>query len=129
MFFRSQVFKDFNHLDKESLIFENFHNNSHRYGKLKGKAPWPVHTSVARRLLPTNFNLHKRRIPFKDGKVSFIRLTDENGKVRFFTETFLVDKELVNEYIKGTIFTKPKLLKFYYDNKIIKIYKYNINRR
>jgi hypothetical protein len=128
MFFRSQVFKDFKHLDKESLIFENFHNNNHRYGKLKGKTPWLVHTSVARRLLPVNFNLHKQNIPFKDGRVSFIRLTDEHGKVRFFTETFLVDKELVNEYVKGTIFTKLGLLKFYYDNKIIKIYRYNINR-
>ena len=128
MFFRSQVFRDFSHLDKESLVFENFHNNNHRYRKLKGKTPWLVHTSVARRILPASFNLHKRHIPFKDGRVSFIRLTDENGKVRFFTETFLVEKELVNEYVKGTIFTKPGLLKFYYDNKIIKIYKYNVNK-
>lgn len=127
-FFRSQVLKDFAHLDRESLVFENFHNHNHRYGKLKGKTPWVVHTSVTRRLLPVNFNLHKHYIPFKDGRVSFIRLTDEKGKVRFFTETFLVDKELVNEYVKGTIFTKLGLLKFYYDNKIIKIYKYNINR-
>ena len=87
-----------------------------------------VHTSVARRLLPKSFYLHKRYIPFKDGKVSFIRLTDEKGRVRFFTETFSVDKELVNEYVKGTIFTKSGLLKFYYDNKIIKIYKYEVNK-
>lgn len=128
MFFRAQIFKDFDHLNKESLVFENFHNNNHRYGKLKGKTPWVVHTSVARRLLPKSFDLHKRYIPFKDGRVSFIRLTDEDGKVRFFTETFLVDKELLNEYVKGTIFTKSGLLKFYYDNKIIKIYKYSINK-
>jgi hypothetical protein len=128
IFFRSQIFEDFNHLSRESVIFENFHNNNHRYGKLKGKTPWTVHTSVARRLLPTDFSLHKRYIPFKDGRISFIRLTDEEGKVRFFTETFLIDKELVNEYVKATIFTKPELLKFYYDNKVIKIYKYTINK-
>jgi len=128
MFFRSQVFKNFAHLSKESLVFENFHNNNHRYGKLKGKTPWAAHTSVNRKVLPGSFDLHKRYIPFKDGKISFVRLTDEEGKVRFFTETFLVDKNLVNEYVKGTIFTKPGLLKFYYDNKIIKIYKYNVNR-
>ncbi len=129
-FFRTQQFKDFKHLRKESLVFENFHNTNHRYGKLKGKTPWAVHTSFAsRRVLPGSFTLHKRYIPFKDGKVSFIRLTDEQGKTRFFTETFLVDKELVNEYVKATIFTKPGLLKFYYDNKIIKIYEYKVNRR
>ena len=127
-FFRSQIFKNFDHLSKESLVFEDFHNNNHRYGKLKGKTPWAVHTSVTRKVLPKGFDLHKRHIPFKDGRVSFIRLTDEKGNIRFFTETFKVDKELVNEYVKGTIFTKPELLKLYYDNKIIKIYKYIINK-
>jgi len=128
-FFRTQIFKDFDHLSKESYVFENFHNNNHHYSKLKGKTPWSVHTSVAKRILSKDFDLHKRYIPFKDGRVSFIRLTDEKGEVRFFTETFLVDKHLVNEYVKGTIFTKQGLLKFYYDNKVIKIYKYLVNKR
>ena len=129
MFFRAQVFKDFDHLSRESLVFENFHNNNHRYGKLKGKTPWAVHASVTKKVLPKSFNLHKRHIPFRDGRVSFIRLTDKEGRARFFTETFLVDKDLSNEYVKGTIFTKPGLLKCYYDNKIIKVYKHKVNRR
>jgi len=128
-FFRAQLFKDFEHLNKESLVFESFHNTNHRYGKLKGRAPWDVHTSVTRKVLPKSFSLHKRFIPFKDGRVSFIRLTNEEGNVRFFTETFKVDKYLPNEYVKGTIFTKLGILKFYYDNRIIKIYDYKINRR
>lgn len=127
-FFRRQHFKDFEHLSKESYVFESFHNNNHRYGKLKGKTPWVVHTSVTRKVLPKSFNLHKRYIPFKDGRVSFVRLTDEKGCVRFFTETFKVEKDLSNEYVKGTVFTKLNLLKFYYDDKIIKIYKYNVNK-
>ena len=129
MFFRAQIFKDFDHLSKESYVFENFHNNNHRYSKLKGKTSWAVHSSVPRKILPPEFNLHKRDIPFRDGKVSFVRLTDKEGKIRFFTETFLVDKDLPNEYVKGTIFTKQNLLKFYYDGKIIKTYKYKVNRR
>lgn len=129
MFFRTQAFKDFNHLIKESLVFENFHNKNHCYSKLKGKTPWVIHNSVPRRLLPKSFNLHKHHIPFRDGKVSFIRLTNQEFKVRFFTETFLVDKDLSNEYVKGTIFTKLGLLKFYYDNKIIKVYKHKVNKR
>lgn len=128
-FFRRQLFRDYEHLSKESYVFESFHNNNHRYGKLKGKTPWVVHTSVDRKILPKIFNLHKRYIPFKDGKISFIRLTDEKGNVRFFTETFKVAKNLPNEYVKGTIFTKFNLLKFYYDNKIIKICKYKVNKR
>lgn len=127
-FFRAQQFKNLRHLKRESLVFENFHNCNHRYGKLNGKSPWFVHTSITRKLLPKSFDLHKCCIPFKDGKVSFIRLTNREGKVRFFTETFLVDKELVNEYVKGTIFTKHGLLKFYYNNKTIKTYNYKVNR-
>jgi len=129
MFFRTQIFKDFDHLSKESQVFENFHNNNHRYSKLKGKTPWAVHSSVTKRVPSPSFSLHKQCIPFRDGKVSFIRLTDKEGKARFFTETFLVDKDLVNEYVKGTIFTKENLLRFYYDGKVIKTYKYKVNKR
>lgn len=129
MFFRTQIFKDFDHLSKESQVFENFHNNNHRYSKLKGKTPWAVHSSVTKRVLSPSFSLHKQCIPFRDGKVSFIRLTDKEGKARFFTETFLVDKDLVNEYVKGTISTKENLLRFYYDGKVIKTYKYKVNKR
>jgi len=128
-FFRRQHFSDFEHLSKESYVFESFHNQNHRYGKLRGKTPWDVHASVTRKVLPKSFNLYKRHIPFKEGRVSFIRLSDEKGNVRFFTETFKVEKDLPNEYVKGTIFTKPNLLKFYYDGRIIKIYKYDINKR
>lgn len=128
MFFRAQVFKDLAHLNEESLVFENFHNHNHCYSKLKGKTPYIIHRSKSKKLLSKNFDLHKGYIPFKDGKVSFIRLTNKEGKVRFFSESFLVDKDLVHEYVKGTIFTKSGLLKFCYDKKVIKIYNYEVNR-
>lgn len=128
-FFRIQFFKDFTHVDKESSVFENFHNNHHRYGKLKGKTPWSVHSLANKKLLPKTFNLHRHHIPFKEGRVSFVRLTDKNGKIRFFSETFLVDKNIVNEYVKGTIFTKQGLLKFFYNERIVRIVKYKVNKR
>lgn len=127
-FFRAQIFEGVDHLKRESLVFEDFHNNNHCYSKLKGKVPWAVHTPVARRTLPGTFALHNQHIPFRDGKVSFVRLTDKEGRARFFTETFLVGKDLVNEYVKGTIFTKPGLLKFYYDNKLVKSYQYRVKK-
>jgi hypothetical protein len=72
--------------------------------------------------------ISEQNLPFKDGRVSFVRLTDKEGRIKFFTESFLADRDLVNEYVKGTIFTRSGLLKLYYDNKIIKTYKYRINR-
>ena len=128
MFFRIQFFNDFDHLRKESKVFENFHNKNHCYSKLKGKTPSIVHSPIKKNTLPEDIITNKHNLPFKDGRVSFIRLTNKKGNIKFFTEPFLVDKNLVNEYVKGTIFTRSGLLKLYYDNKIIKTYKYKINR-
>ncbi|MCZ2846108.1 MAG: transposase, partial [Candidatus Bathyarchaeota archaeon] len=128
MFFRAQVFRDLPQLQEEAMVFENFHNHNHCYSKLHGKTPADIHRSKEKSRLSKNFDLHQKYIPFKEGKVSFIRLTNRQGKVRFFREIFLVNKDLVHEYIKGTIFTKSDLLKFYYDKKLIKTYNYKVNR-
>ena len=128
VFYRAQIFDGLDHVASESLVFEGFHDRNHCYSKLEGKTPWAVHKTATKKVLPKNFVLHKRGIPFKDGKVSFIRLTDKQGNARFFKETFLVDKDLPNEYVKGTIFTKRALLKFYYEKKLIRTYRYRVNR-
>jgi putative transposase len=128
-FFRSQFFENFEHLREESAVFEQFHNQNHRYNKLSGRTPWVVHTTVSRRLIPKSDHLQEKAIPFTDGKVSFVRLTDHRGCARFFTETFEVDKDLPYQYVKGTIDTKANLLKFHYDNRIIKAYGYKVNKR
>jgi len=126
MFLRSQNFKDFKHLNKEYYVFERFHNKNHRYAKLKGKTPEKAHSEVSFKKLP---GIDLNNIPWRDGKVSFVRLTDKKGNVRFFSETFKVNKELVHEYVKGTIFTKQEKLKFYYNNRLIKVVSYKITKR
>jgi hypothetical protein len=128
-FFRSQLFENFEHLREESAVFAEFHNQNHRYSKLNGRTPWVVHTAVSRRLIPKSHCLQDEAIPFTDGKVSFVRLTDHRGYARFFTETFEVDKDLPYQYIKGTIDTKVNVLRFYYDNRIVKIHRYKVNKR
>ena len=128
-FFRSQFFENFEHLREESAVFEQFHNQNHRYSKLNGRTPWVIHTTVSRRLIPKSDHLQEKAIPFTDGKVSFVRLTDHRGCARFFTETFEVDKDLQYQYVKGTIDTKTNLLEFHYDNRIIKVYGYKVNKR
>jgi hypothetical protein len=110
-------------------VFEGFHNNNHRYNKLNGKTLWVVHTAVSRRLIPKSQRLQDETIPFTDGKVSFVRLTDQRGCARFFTETFEVDKDLQYQYVKGTIDTLVDSLKFYFDKKLVKVHKYRVNKR
>jgi len=126
MFFRTQSFKDLGHLNKECRIFERFHNKNHRYAKLKGRTPEDIHSGISTKEFP---DVDLNDIPWRNGKVSFIRLTNEKGVVRFFSETFKVDKDLSNEYVKGTIFTKQETLKFYYNNKAVKTFPYKITKR
>jgi putative transposase len=127
MFFRSQRFKTLTDLHKESHIFEHFHNHHHRYSKLQGKTPWIAHQALPKRIIPESLKNYQDDIPFTHGKISFVRLTNKNGTIRFFTETFLVDTHLVHEYVKGTIYTKAGILKLYYNNKAIKTYRYKVN--
>jgi hypothetical protein len=65
---------------------------------------------------------------WRNGKISFVRLTDQTGTVSFFTERFTVGLDLVHEYVQGTIFTKPGLLKFYHHGRVVRIYRYRVNK-
>lgn len=128
LFFRSQTFRDRAHVAAELPRFERFHNTHHRYAKLSQRTPWRVHTAVRRRRLPRGFTRHRRDLPWRDGRVSFVRLTDDQGRVRFFSERFLVDPTLVHEYVTGTIYTRSGLLKFTHQGRLVKVYKYAVTK-
>jgi putative transposase len=55
---------------------------------------WSVHTAKSRRPLPKSFLLHRKRLPWREGKISFIRLTDHTGAVHFFSERFEIATNL-----------------------------------
>jgi hypothetical protein len=68
------------------------------------------------------------RKTWKEGRISFTRLTDSRGTVRFFTERFLVDPALVHEYVVGTITTKDERLRFYHQGKCVKTMAYKVSK-
>lgn len=128
LFFRRQQFKNLADLQSELSHFETFHNRSHRYAKLHQRTPWSVHTAKSPHPLPKSFVLHNNQIPWRDGKISFVRLTDQTGAVQFFTERFKVAHGLVHEYVRGTISTKPGLLKLYHQGRVIRIHRYTVTK-
>lgn len=129
-FLRAQHFRSLAHLLGELHAFERFHNEHHRYAKLGGRVPDVVHHSSGTwRAIPEHFALARIRKRWKDGKISFVRLTDRRGTVRFFTERFLVDPLLVYEYVVGTISTKDQRLRFYHQNRCVKTLKYKISKQ
>jgi putative transposase len=110
LFLRPTRFVDLTHLRRELPRFERFHNRNHRYAKLVGRTPQEVHDRATRQALASDVDLNQ--LPWRDGLISFIRLTDQRGAVRFFSERFAVDAGLVHEYVKGTIDTALGHLSF-----------------
>ena len=128
LFFRPQRFRDLEPLRTELPVFERFHNTQHRYAKLGQRTPWDVHTAAGRRHLPHRFAQHRQALPWREGRVSFIRLTDDQGTVRFFSERFVVDPTLVHEYVTGTIETRAGLLTFTHQGRLVKRCKYAVTK-
>ncbi len=120
--FRSQRFRHLANLAHELPRFETFHKTQHRYAKLGQHAPWEIHAAARHRRLPSEFARHRRGLLFREGPVSFVCLTDDQGRVCFSSEEFLMDSSLVHEYVTGTAFTRTGLLKFSYQRHVIKIY-------
>jgi putative transposase len=128
LFWRSQTLRDRAHLAAELPGFEVFHNTQHRYATLGQHTRWEVHSAHRRRRLSSRFSLHHQTLPWREGRISFIRLTDARGHVRFFSESFLVDTALVHEYVKGSITTRLAQLTFFHQGRRVKRYPYTATR-
>jgi len=127
-FFRRQHFSGRDVLQAEASRFEKFHNEHHRYGKLGQRAPNMVHRPNRRPPCPIRLDLATVRRSWRDGRISFIRLTDHRGTVRFFTERFLVCPNLVHEYVRGTITTRDNRLRFYHQGRCLKTVPYRVSK-
>jgi transposase InsO family protein len=128
LFFRSRPFADLPELSRELPAFEHFHNRNHRYAKLDGQTPWHVHRKQVGRRLRKGLVFDPQAVPWREGRVSFIRLTDSHGMVRFFAERFAVDTGLIHEYVKGTIDTKSGRLTFTHQGRLVKTLTYAVTK-
>ncbi len=127
-FFRRQRFSSIDMLRREAHVFENFHNDHHRYAKLGQRSPNGVHRRSSQPSRLSGLNVATVQRSWKDGRISFIRLTDSRGSVRFFTERFTVDRTLVHEYVKATITTHDNRIRFYHQGRCIKTDQYRISK-
>jgi hypothetical protein len=128
LFIRRQRFTDLDHLCRELSVFERFHNEHHRYTKLNQRTPQSVHTRHYLTFPPRELALATIRQTWQDGRIRFVRLTNQHGSVRFFTERFLVDPTLVHEYVTGVIVTRTGRLRFYHQGRCIKTITYRVSK-
>jgi transposase len=122
MFFRTQYFKDFDHLYKQAKEFELFHNQNHRYSTLEGMTPNQKYSGNIK-LLPASFRL-PNKLAICPGYVHLIRFIRSDRILDIFGEKFVMPGDLEYEYVWATIDTVKEKLFIYHDSKLVVEYPY-----
>ena len=124
MFFRTQYFKDFDHLYKQAKDFELFHNQNYRYSTLEGMTP-NQKCSGTIKLLPASFRL-PNKLAICPGYVHLIRFIRSNRILDIFGEKFVMPSDLEYEYVWATIDTVKEKLFIYHNSKLVVEYAYTL---
>lgn len=123
-FFRSQTFRDFQHLTQASSEFTRFHNSHHRYSTLNHKTP----DQTANQLLPPSRYDHRinleERIPLEEGSIYFVRFIRSDCKFHLPTESFNVDKRLKYSYVVGEISVENHCLRIWQNHQMVQLFEY-----
>jgi len=122
MFFRTQYFKDFDHLYKQAKEFELFHNQNYRYSTLEGMTP-NQKCSGNIKLLPASFRL-PNKLAICPGYVHLIRFIRSDRILDIFGEKFVMPSDLEYEYVWATIDTVKEKLFIYHDSILVVEYPY-----
>ena len=122
MFFRTQYFKDFDHLYKQAKEFELFHNQNHRYSTLEGMTP-NQKCSGNIKLLPASFRLPSK-LAICPGYVHLIRFIRSDRILDIFGEKYVMPSKVEHEYVWATIDTVKEKLFIYHDSKLVVEYPY-----
>jgi len=122
MFFRTQYFKDFDHLYREAKNFEKYHNQNHHYSTLKGMTP-NQKCSGNIKLLPASFRLPNKLTIFP-GYVHLIRFIRSDRILDIFGEKYVMPGKVEHEYVWATIDTVQEKLFIYHDSKLVVEYPY-----
>jgi putative transposase len=102
-FLRKITFLSFEHLFKESILFNEFHNSNHRYSTQQHKTPIEASKLLGGRTR-YNGNIHnQQKIPLESGVVYYIRFIRSDLKLRIATESFLMDESLKYSYVVAEV--------------------------
>ena len=113
MLWQSIAFKDLDHLRSESKKFRDKHNNYQKYRKSNFGKQKPK--SYQTRFLPKSFSFDvSQDLPITRGRLHFVRMVKENGKINILNEDFYIDKSLSFEYVWAIISTKDRNVKIWY---------------
>jgi len=121
-FFRTQYFKDFDHLYKKAKEFELFHIQNHRYSTLEGMTPNQKFSGDIK-LLPASFRLPEK-LAIVPGYVHLVRFIRSDRVLDIFGEQYIMPGNVEHEYVWATIDTVQEKLFVYHDSKLVVEYDY-----
>jgi hypothetical protein len=112
-------------LRQESLAFEERHNSTYRYSKLKGKTPLKALAGMEKKLVfPSKSNAPKHPLDKpEEGCYHFVRFIRSDCRLNIFGEVFSTPPETQYEYVVAIIDVKEQKLKLFLDTIQIEEYK------
>jgi putative transposase len=113
-------------LRNESLVFEQRHNSSYRYSKLKGKTPLKALAGMQKKLVfPSKNDAPKHPLDKPEqGFYHFVRFIRSDCRLNIFGEIFPVPPETQYEYVVATVDVKEQKLKLFLDTIQVEEYPY-----
>ena len=115
-------------LRQESLAFEDRHNSTYRYSKLKGKTPLKALAGMEKKLVfPTKSNAPRHPLDKpEEGCYHLVRFIRSDCRLNIFGEMFLTPPETQYEYIVAIIDVKEQKLKLFLDAIQVEEYNYQL---
>lgn len=109
-FFRTERYRDLEHLRARALDFEAFHNARHRYSALGGKAPdqaWAATGATPPR--PSRYYQIPEALP-RRGRIEVLRLIRSDRILNLFGEKLVMPEDTVYQYVVAQIHVRTQRL-------------------
>jgi hypothetical protein len=125
-FYRIQEFNDFEHLKNEAKVFDDFHNQYHRYSSQNNKTPNEMLNHCLHKCtIPCSYTLPKK-IPLEEGLIIFVRFIRSDLRLSILGSVFTMKKELVYSYVVAEIIIHRHILLIKQDNIIHHIFPFDM---
>jgi transposase InsO family protein len=125
IFFKSQTFQDFAHLQDCIRDVETTINTTHRLAELDGKTPEEFAAGVEREYPPEAYNWRKRDLRLVKGKVSFIRLIRQSGRITLCAnDKFMIGTDHQWQYVRAIVDVEARKLDIFLEGKLLISFEY-----
>ena len=122
------IMSSMSQLRQESLAFEQRHNSTYRYSKIKGKTPLKALTAAGTKLIfPSKSDAPKHPLDKpEEGFYHLVRFIRSDCRLNIFGEMFSVPPQTQYEYVVATIDVKEQKMKLFLDTIQVEEYKYQL---